>query len=977
MKLLLMNVLKTALHTEFRLKNLFKALTVLVGLACFQMQAVAQGWEIYFGGNAEDYGNGIIQARDHGYVATGWSESFGADGDLDVYVVRTDVDGKLRWSNVYDEGFVEHGYSLIETTEHGFLIIGDIRTNQVSPPNAYLLKIDDQGEKLWSKQYGGSEKDLGWRIIHCENNGGYLIVGTSASSGAGGDDVFLVKIDEDGNELWSQTYGTPQSDNGRGVAEASDGYLVTGTAHNPDNNSDDIILLKTDFEGNEQWRKYFGTSGYDEGYDITATPDGNFAITGFSGSIDQQAFLAKVNPAGDEIWSTTFGNSMGDQAYDLLRISNGDLVVAGVTELSAINSDAFLARYDTDGNQLWFKSLGRGSQADGGQAVAHTEDDGFVVVGYNSAFGVFINDLTFIKTGADGLTYTNQLSGKVFKDENDDCVLQVGEPDLTDWILKAVSPTKTFFGTTDENGNYNITLDTGTYEVTVLEKNNYWNSCIASYNVTFTEQYGELVRNFPMTPVVVCPLLEVDVSTPVAMGCTNIGYLVSYCNTGTIGVAAPTIEIILDDDLTLIGSSVPVVFQNDSLYVFEVGDLDLDECGLFDFQVSSTCDGTPAQAYIVSAEIFPNEICIPVMNWDSSDIELNGWCETDSVKFTITNDGNGNMQQPQGFVIIEDHIMLQQDSIQLQIGADTTITYPAIGATYRLIAIQSPNHPGNSYPTVVIEGCAPNGAPTSTGYAAMFHNDDQDPHIAIDLQETTNSTDYITLRGYPKGYPKDGKNLIPANRDIEYHIYFQNVGTDTIDRVVIRDTLSSLLEISSVVAGASSHPYDFEVYSDGVLRFTFDNLQLLPGGGAGSQGFIKFKVSQKPNLSPNTDIPNSAAVFLGYDAPVQTATFTHTIGGLDYEEFLILSDGETPGMPGVSVKTFPNPFVSAIEFETSGTQFKTLTINVFDMNGRLLRRENASGNRIRLERRGLPSGIYAYRLEADGQPLDAGKIIVR
>ncbi|MBK8562733.1 MAG: T9SS type A sorting domain-containing protein [Saprospiraceae bacterium] len=222
------------------------------------------------------------------------------------------------------------------------------------------------------------------------------------------------------------------------------------------------------------------------------------------------------------------------------------------------------------------------------------------------------------------------------------------------------------------------------------------------------------------------------------------------------------------------------------------------------------------------------------------------------------------------------------------------------------------------------------------------------------------------------------KTLIPANTDIEYHVYFQNVSMDTITRLVVRDTLSHFLDISTVAAGASSHPYEFEVYGGGVLKFTFDSLQLLPGGGPASEGFVRFRVSQIANNPKDTEIDNSATVFMGFDEPVQTATYTHVIGGDSLLDFIVISDVDTPQLPdGVAVSAWPNPFASAIEFETKGLQCKELIINVFDINGRPVRQEKAPGNKLRLLRNGLPSGSYAYQLAADGRLVHTGKIIVR
>ncbi|TAK44567.1 MAG: hypothetical protein EPO28_04695, partial [Saprospiraceae bacterium] len=821
-----MSKTNSTIQAATRRKRLAKVILFLTGMAFGAPALQAQGWEIYFGGANEDIGQSVIQASDRGYVAVGFSESFGPDGDLDVYAIRTDVDGKELWSNYYDEGWTEHGNSVIETPDGGFLIAGDIRTTQLAPSNVYLLKIDARGEKVWSKQYGGGGDDLGFRIIPTETSGGYLIVGRTASFGNGGHDALLVKVDDSGNQVWSHAYGTTDDDYGRGVIELSDGYLITGSAFNQADTSTDLYLLKVDFAGNEQWAKLFGTNDIDEGYDLVETNDGNIAIVGYTGS-GSDVYLLKVTATGSEIWAKTYGGALGDQGFDILKTKGGDLVVAGVTEITPSNSDAFLAKFDLDGNEIWWSNVGRGSHTDAGLAVAETTDEGFIAVGYNSLFGIFGNDVTLIKTGPTGAVYTNHLTGKVFNDD-EDCVLQPAEPGLNDWIVKAASPGKTFFGTTDSDGFFDITVDTGSYTVSVLVKNNYWQPCVAAYNVTFNTFYDTLIRNFPILPLVDCPLLVVDVSAPVVQNCSNIGYVVSYCNSGTVPATTPSLYLILDDALTLTGASIPWTLHLDSLYIFDLDPLDLDDCGSFSFTASSDCNGVPAQAYSVSAHIFPDSICVPVSpNWDLSDVAVEGTCDAgmDTVRFRISNDGVGNMEQPQQFIVIEDNVMLSPEpvSFQLEAGQDTLISVATTGATYRIIAEQSPGHPGNSYPTVAIEGCTTEST-FSTGFTTMFHENDNDPFVNIDVQEAISSTDYILLRDYPKGYYKGGENLIPANTDVEYHIFFQNAGTDTVTRLVIRDTLPPSLDLATVVPGASSHPYDFEVYGNGVLKFTLDNI---------------------------------------------------------------------------------------------------------------------------------------------------------
>lgn len=947
---------------------------VLLGLGGLR----AQGWEYFFGGPNEDFGQAVIQTKDQGYLAVGFSESFTTN--LGAYAVRTDVDGTEIWSEAYADGFIVHGYSVVETASNSYFIVGDIILSGVPPlvPNVYLLEIDDKGEKLGAKQYGGAGNDIGRKIVATPASGGYLIVGSTNSIGNGEDDVYLIKIDEEANQVWAKPFGTPGDDVGRGAVETTDGYLVIGTALNPDNNQKGIYLLKVDFLGNEMWSKFLGTDEFDEGYDIVAMPDGNFGIVGNVGN-QSDVYLAKIDADGNEIWATTFGGSLSDQAYDLELADNGDLVFCGITEIDEDNADSYIARYTPDGEEVWFSLLGRSTHFDLAQSIAPCADGGFIATGFNSLYLTLVNDLSLIKANASGSVFTNQIIGKVIIDEDEQCDLDAGEPGLREWIVKAESETNTFFGTSDANGNYWITVDSGDYALSVFVKNDYWQSCIGTYNVSFGAQYDTLFRHFPMQKVVDCPLLEVDISTPVVQNCSNMAYSVSYCNTGTVGEAEPSVHVILDNDLAIVSSPLPYSVV-DSLVIFELDSIGLDTCGSFFFVAESDCDGQPNEAYFATAHIFPDSICIEPMNWDNASVDVDGYCEPDSVRFIISNDGTGDMNEVQRFIIIEDHVMSFEgpQEFQLQVQQSTTITKEADGTTYRIIAEQSPGHPGNSYPTVAVEGCT-TGSTFSTGFTTELQEDENDPSISIDVQEAISSTtDYIFLRGYPKGYLENGENLIPANTPLEYHIYFENSGTDTIQRLVIRDTLPTSLELGTVVPGASSHPYEFEAYSNGVLKFTFDNLALSPadGGTASSIGFVKFKVSQKPNNPAGTEIPNSAAVFLGFDAPVQTVRYTHVVDGMNTFDFF-LTDVEEANVPGIKINSFPNPFTTSIMFEAEGRTFQEISVTVFNLSGQLVRREKVSGNQLQLSRGSLLAGLYTYRLEGDGLLLNTGKIIVR
>ena len=149
----------------------------------------------------------------------------------------------------------------------------------------------------------------------------------------------------------------------------------------------------------------------------------------------------------------------------------------------------------------------------------------------------------------------------------------------------------------------------------------------------------------------------------------------------------------------------------------------------------------------------------------------------------------------------------------------------------------------------MVEGCTQEGQEEyTTGQVTQFPENDQDPYVDIDVQEilSTLGTANILI-GHPKGYQD---SIITTNTDIEYTVLFANTESDTLNRLVIRDTLPEELDLATLAAGPASHPYTFEVYNSGVLKITFNDLNLIPADSSGSEtdsrGYVKFTLSQKP-----------------------------------------------------------------------------------------------------------------------------------
>jgi len=137
-------------------------------------------------------------------------------------------------------------------------------------------------DTLWSRTFGGELNDSGVSF-ELTSDGSFIMVGSTSSFGEYWDDLWLVKADAQGNELWSRAYGGSDYDYGRGVQETPDGgYIIVGDTYSFGPGLDDIWLIKTDADGNKLWEKFFGGNMVDSPLAIKLTPDGGYIILGYT-----------------------------------------------------------------------------------------------------------------------------------------------------------------------------------------------------------------------------------------------------------------------------------------------------------------------------------------------------------------------------------------------------------------------------------------------------------------------------------------------------------------------------------------------------------------------------------------------------------------------------------------------------------------------------------------------------------------------
>ncbi len=388
-------------------------------------------WSKSMGGSKFESPGAIIQTNDGGFINISNTESDDYDipnnkGYKDIWLTKLNATGEIEWSKTYGGQNDDYAYSILQTSDSGFLFGGNTSSNDGDIDSNYypgvhdywVIKTDNDGVIEWSRTYGGSKVDEGL-FLTAVTDGGFIMVGNSNSidgdlseTNNKGDkyDIWVIKIDKDGTIEWSKTYGGSEYEYvSSSVSTIDGGVVITALTESHDGDLEsfgnkgayDAWVVKLDKNGDKEWSKAIGGVEADYAKSVVESSDGNFFVTGYSKSKDgdfsklkdkgnEDLWLLKLDPNGNELWIKSFGGSKYDEPKSIIQTDDNELVIIGRSSSDDYDLekpgnkgggfDAWVLKLNLDGEVVWSNTFG-GTRFEEANNVIQTSDGNYVFTG--------------------------------------------------------------------------------------------------------------------------------------------------------------------------------------------------------------------------------------------------------------------------------------------------------------------------------------------------------------------------------------------------------------------------------------------------------------------------------------------------------------------------------------------------------------------------------------------------------------------
>lgn len=377
------------------------ALIILAWAAPAAAQAPPVDWFETFGGSQLDWGYSVVATSDGGFVIAGYTESMGA-GFEDGYLVKTDAAGNVLWERTYGNVAEDRFYAVTQTRDGGFAMAGV--TGLGSPQwDAWLVRTDARGELLWQQTFGSPGDEEVVRSVVETADGGIVAAGDTFNT-TDGRSILVVKVAGDGSPDWDSSGFGIDIPYGYAVREVAGGGLaVAGYSSDGVTFPEfDAYLARLDADGSLLWQKPYDNGYDDRAYDMIVVDDG-FVL---AGKIGAAMSIWRTDSAGNTLWYETFGDVASDYANAVVRTPDGGYALGGISYRYAAGGEyqSYVVKTDGNGAFQWETLLG-GAAYDWCAGLDVTGDGGLILAGTTNSYGSGGYDLELVRLDgvADGL----------------------------------------------------------------------------------------------------------------------------------------------------------------------------------------------------------------------------------------------------------------------------------------------------------------------------------------------------------------------------------------------------------------------------------------------------------------------------------------------------------------------------------------------------------------------------------------------
>lgn len=310
-------------------------------------------WTKIYAGNGNDGANKLYEDINGKIQTIGYTYSFGS-GSADLYLLKLNSSGDTLWTKVIGNPYYNIATNSLKLSNGNFMILALTDSIGVGLNDCGLIKIDSSGNILWNKFYDGGGAGGSLIGIVPMTDGGFILSGSTSSYGAGNYDTYVIRTDSLGNIVWSKTYGGPLDESGNSIVKCSDGIVIASGTNDFGQGGADIYVVKLDFNGNIMWAKVYGTTIDEAASKIKQTSDNGFIIGGLYGVItgDRGEFLMKIDSLGNFQWAKSYGSSTcNDDLTDLTVANDGGFIVSGKScSFGGFIYNAYIIKTDSLGN---------------------------------------------------------------------------------------------------------------------------------------------------------------------------------------------------------------------------------------------------------------------------------------------------------------------------------------------------------------------------------------------------------------------------------------------------------------------------------------------------------------------------------------------------------------------------------------------------------------------------------------------------